>query len=170
MTEQRSIRRSRPPIRSAEQAVHADYGAGDLYEFVGIKRGQFQTWLSYGFFKPSRMDHRLRVFGFVALVLATIAKLITQRFTRVSIRRIMEDIANQIADENWHDLAIAKGGKFLEFEILDEDTGDVSESSGTELTVEDAGSPVGILIRVDIATICQQLIARILATEGSPNA
>ena len=159
MTERRSIRRSRPPIRSAEEAVHADYGASDLYDIVGIKRGQFQTWLSDGSIKPSRMDQGLRVFGFDALAMAAIAKVIIQRFGRIDIRMIMEDLANQLANENWRDLATRNGGKVFRIEVFDVAAADVGEDTGSDLTTEDiGGSPVSVDIKVNVGNIAARLI------------
>ena len=46
MAKRRSIRDGRPTIRDADEAQRADYGAGDLYEIVGLTRGQLQSWLA----------------------------------------------------------------------------------------------------------------------------
>ena len=167
MAKQRSFSDGRARITSIEDALRSKYGVGDLRKFAEITRGQIQSWLSDGIIEPIDIDRGVRVFNFETLAIAAIAQQITGSFPRLPpLRLFFDDLAHQLADENWYDLITAKGGKVYKVEIAGEVIDEVGEGSGTDLTVEDIGSPIGIEIGVDVGRICQRLITRILTSKG----
>ncbi len=87
MAKRRSIRDGRPTIRDAGEAQRADYGAGDLFEIVGLTRGQLQSWLADGIIRTLREDRGVRVFNFSALVDAAVARSINNALPRISVQR-----------------------------------------------------------------------------------
>ncbi len=171
MVKLRSIRDGRAAIRNAAEALDAEYGVSDFFEFLPIARGQLQSWIGDEFVRTKRTEGGVRVFDFDALARAAILRHISSTLPRASLGQIVKRIDHELRDQSFEDaLGRTRDNPLkLRFEIFGE-SGDAGAGPADEVTAEDLGSPIGVEISINVTRTCTRLVKHIVESGGSPNA
>ena len=134
---------------------------------VGLNRGERQNWINQNIIKPIGTKGGVRIFDFGTLLAAEIAKTLARQSGRTSLSVIVA-VLDRLRNENI-DFAYAitrpkSAHKIIDVEIPDVDTDAAGQSA--EITVESLGSPVEILVRVNVTLVAQALAKKIISQAG----
>lgn len=168
MKKLRSIQDGRPSIQSINDVLKANYGAADIRKINNLTRGEYQSWSAQGIIRSTRTDGGVRIFEFRTLLAAEIAKTLARQSRRTSlgvINAVIDELRNRKIDPaEAIDPPKAKPVT-IEVEIPDVDTDAAGESDS--VVVEPLGSPLAILVRVDVTRVAQALAKKIISQAKS---